>query len=497
MADTITFPCPNCRRDIRASAQHVGRKGKCTYCGNIVTITPPPGASSQSMVALGPDPAEVAAPTGTHVNHLLAGLIGLAATVLLYSVFYALPHDSYMYLLMTQRSFIQHTITLVTCWGLAVLALKYFAVKRELRAAERELELIPLDIGMQITSANVDKFLEHLGQLPATVRTGILARRLRGGLEHFKHRPNVSEVQSSLATQADIEASAVDSGYTVLRVFIWVCPILGFIGTVLGISFGVQKLAASLPEPTAAVAPGQPAPPPPADTSGKLIAGIRGVTDDLATAFDTTLLGLVCVVFLMFPTEGLKKIEYGMLDRVQAFANESLLRRLAEEADPRADGDMPEVVRQALDAAFREHQRWLKQWQAQVADLGRVIGAEFENQIGGLQAKITQLAETRIGGMDEGARRMERAFADLSQSVNAWQELKSGDFAHVLHTMAQLHRSVEGNTAAMGQVLRAQAELADRHGANGSSVPMLDPPVPLTSGDRPGVFGRLFGRNGG
>src|SRR5207248_10839997 len=156
--------------------------------------------------------------------------------------------------------------TLVTCWGLAILALKYVAVQRELRYTERELELIPLEIGMQITSANVDKFLENLGELPAQEQDSFLARRIRGALEHFKHRNNVSEVQSFLATQADIEASAVDSGYTLMRVFIWVCPILGFIGTVFGISDAVTDLAKSLPKTGG----------PGADLSKNLLEGIQG-----------------------------------------------------------------------------------------------------------------------------------------------------------------------------------------------------------------------------
>lgn len=528
MADTITVACPNCSREMRASAQHVGRRGKCPGCGQIVTIAP---SGSDSSVALSfatgagtraGRPADPA-PSGTEVNHLLAGLIGLAAAALLYAVFYALPKDYTLYKFMTQRSGVQHIITLVTCWGLAFLALKYVAVQRELRSADRELELIPLEIGLQITPANVDKFIDHLGRLPADERDGFLARRIRGALDHFKHRNNVSEVQGYLATQAEIEASAVDSGYTLMRVFIWVCPILGFIGTVLGISFAVTELAAALPKPGEAGT----------ELGGKLMAGIGKVTGGLATAFDTTMLGLVCVVILMFPTEALKKIEYGMLDRVQAFANESLLRRMAEGQPQGEDAAMPKVVRQALESAFQEHQRWLTQWQAQVAKLGQVIGGEFEAYATGVQNRVAQGSAAQAAAVEGAARRVADAIGQFDRAAGAFERAAGADVKETLAAMARLHESLAGNTAALGRVLGQQEELAARYSAAdldgalralAEAVTKLaddrgpeivseveaeveterpNPTVENTllsdgppAGPRPGLFGRIFGRNG-
>jgi biopolymer transport protein ExbB/TolQ len=375
---------------------------------------------------------------------------------------------------------------------------------------------------MQITPANVDKFVGHLGQVPRTEQGSFLARRIRGALEHFKHRNNVSEVQSYLATQADIEASAVDSGYTLLRVFIWVCPILGFIGTVLGIGWAVTDLAKALPEAPSATAPAPAAAPPAGGAPGqaglgdKLLDGMRLVTDGLATAFDTTLLGLVCVVILMFPTEALKKIEYGMLDRVQGFANESLLRRMAE--GQAADKDaMPEVVQRALDTAFKEHQRWLTQWQAQVAKLGNVIGAEFEAHFSNLQEKLAKVESGRVGDFNTAVRRVEELFGQVEQMTASWQKLGSGDFKTALSAVAQLHQALAANTGALEKVLGQQGALLDKYSAsdlNGvlrslsEAVTQLSENrsaaaaanhQPLTprhaAARRSGLFGRILGRD--
>ena len=459
MANTITVACPNCGNQMRASVKHIGRKGRCSRCGNLVTIVASDDLERSALTLQDADADETAqTPAGTEVNHVLAGLIGLVATLSLYIVFYLLARfGNYLGIFMTDRSIIQHIITLVTCWGLAILALKYLAVKRELRSTERELELIPLEIGLQINASNVDKFLDHLRKLPHEEQNSYLARRLRGALEHFKHRNNVQEVQSYLATQADIEASAVDSGYTQLRVFIWVCPILGFIGTVLGIGWAVTDLAAALPEASAITAPADAG----ADLGKKLLDGMRNVTDGLATAFDTTLLGLICVVILMFPTEALKKTEYGMLDRVQGFANESLLRRMAE--GDHADDRMPEVVQRALDSAFKEHQRWLAQWQVQVAKLGHTIGADFETHLAAFQDRIAQAEAARLDGLGSAVKRVEALFGGLEQITATWMQSGGNDFKNALAASVQLQQSLTENTASLAMVVGKQDELVEKY----------------------------------
>ncbi len=50
-----------------------------------------------------------------------------------------------------------------------------------------------------------------------------------GALRIRNSNPEVAEVLSS---QSDIDANAVQSSYTILNVFIWAIPILGFVGTV-------------------------------------------------------------------------------------------------------------------------------------------------------------------------------------------------------------------------------------------------------------------------
>ncbi|HUG92359.1 MAG TPA: MotA/TolQ/ExbB proton channel family protein [Planctomycetaceae bacterium] len=502
MAATITVVCPNCQYPLRAKVEHIGKKGKCPSCQSIVPIRPAAGEiAPATMATLQRAAVPAAASSRTDVPPWLSGLFGAAATVALYLAVFFPVRATLFGQLFLDRGIIPYLTTLVTCWGIAHLVMKHQAVRRERAVAELELKLIPLELGMQVNAENVDQFLDHISSLPPRDQRSILARRIRGALEHFKHRNSVPEVQEYLSSQAEIDASTVDSGYTLLRSFIWCVPILGFIGTVMGISNAVGGLipkgsaepAASTPADLEPSAPrGEQAQPAPADD---LKQAMGTVTAGLSTAFDTTLLALSMAILLLFPTEALRKSEYGMLDRIEEFCNESLLRRMAETRG--ATADMPGVVRDALHSAFQEHQRWLAQWQAQVAQLGQVIGGDFEQAVARLQERLSEAESGRLAQLRDSARAIEELFAQFGEATRSWRE-----------SAEQSLRSVQASIAAserLGGALARNLQLAceTSQQLSGSTVPTT-PTVsvaplfagPDQDGERSrGLFGRLFGRD--
>ncbi len=519
---TITVVCPHCGSRMRASTDHVGRRGKCSSCMKMIEIRP---SGDAPVAELHPTAAPGRARRTTQATDVpvwLAGLIGAAVTVLFYLFVSAFLRQTYTGDLFLKRGPVPYAIMLVTFWGLAILAMKYRAVKMQLSYAELELELIPLEVGVQITPANVDQFLQHLDGLPKDQQESILARRLHGALEHFKSRTSVPEVSNYLTSQAEIDASGVDAGYILLRAFIWVIPILGFIGTVMGISDAVNALAVAMTqEPAAAVAPAQPGAAVPAadaakptDLGQRLMGGMKGVIGGLATAFDTTFVGLLMTIVLLFPTESLRKTEYSVLDRIEGFTNESLLRRMTEKRELSGE-EMPEVVRGALESAFHEHQRWLAQWQMQVAELCKVIGGEFE-------AMAAQVQERLAGAHREGAdearaarQAVEELFRALQQQTETWQrsgqtaqgvqeavrsaekvaQALAGMSGQMLEVVEQQQRMLKSQSAAdlgtvLGELRREVARLADRLGADGAA-PTNAVVVTASPG---GLLGRLLGR---
>ena len=525
MAATITVVCPTCKNQMRASAEYIGRRGRCPSCKSLVEITPAEGESERLATQSSGrrEPAEAGwASNSTDVKGWVAGLIGATTTLALYVAVFFPVRSRHLGQLFVDRGVIPYFITLFTCWGFAVLVMKYVAVKRQLAIAERELELIPLEIGLQVTADNVDQFRDHLAGLPFGEQQSILGRRIKGALEHFKHRNSVPEVQEYLSSQAEIDASGVDSGYTLLRAFIWAVPILGFIGTVMGISDAVSGLSQTMPSAQAAAEDGPGAEPFPADAGqatagGKLMQAMGVVTDGLSTAFDTTLVALVMAILLLFPTESLRKTEYGMLDRIEQFANESLLRRMVERQ--KNIGEAPKIVRDALEAAFQEHQRWLGQWQTQVGELGQVIGGEFEAVVMRLQEQLAEADKLRLRTIEETAQAVHAMFEKFGKTTGSWEhatEQARQNLEQALGMSQDLNQAVAENQQRLAKAVEQQEQLIRNAAAIPPPSPPAGPSVPVAvpvAGDgaaaplepeslvslendrESGFFSRIWGRN--
>jgi biopolymer transport protein ExbB/TolQ len=143
-------------------------------------------------------------------------------------------------------------------------------------------------------------------------------------LEHFRVRADVAEAVDVLRAQAERDEAAVESSFSMLRVFIWAIPILGFIGTVLGIGQSVGGFSESV----AAAA-----------DLDVMKDSIGTVTSGLGIAFDTTLLALVMSIFIMFPTSSLQKAEEDHLARVDDYCQRNLVARLDDGRTSEAGDD--------------------------------------------------------------------------------------------------------------------------------------------------------------
>jgi biopolymer transport protein ExbB/TolQ len=173
------------------------------------------------------------------------------------------------------------------------------------------LDVLPMELGAEINSQNVGDFIDHLYSLPHRVRDSTMVNRIRKGLELFEKRPSVDRVSDMLSSQSDIDSIRIGASFTLCKAFLWAIPILGFIGTVIGLSHAIGGMNFGNSEDIKAV-----------------IAMLQNVVGGLGTAFDATLLGLVLAMFLNFPMNSMIKAEDDNLNAIDAFCNDVLLPRL-------------------------------------------------------------------------------------------------------------------------------------------------------------------------
>ena len=168
-----------------------------------------------------------------------------------------------------------------------------------------------------------------------------MVNRIRKGLEHFAVRQSNPEVASLMMSQSELDAASVNSSYAVVKVFIWAIPILGFIGTVLGISNAVGGFSGALDQ---------------AQDIEVLKASLNEVTAGLAVAFDTTLVALVMSLLVSFPASIIQKREEDFLGKVDDYCSENLLKRLNDAGGLAAVAGNTKNMMQALGAAMSENQ---------------------------------------------------------------------------------------------------------------------------------------------
>jgi len=174
--------------------------------------------------------------------------------------------------------------------------------------------------------------IAQLDALPPSTRESYLPRRLRETLDTVLRKSSADELQEDLRFFSDVDAGRAHSSYAMVRIIIWAIPILGFLGTVIGITVAIAGL-----DPKA------------------LEGSLSVVTSGLGVAFDTTALALALSMVLMFGQFFIDKAEAKLLSDVDDRANDMLTPRFpraGSEQDPQLNG-----VRRMAEAVISSVER--------------------------------------------------------------------------------------------------------------------------------------------
>ncbi len=197
---------------------------------------------------------------------------------------------------------VEMTEVLMFCCAMGALLAKLASSWNERSAHEFEL-LTPWN-GKPVGVEQALLLRENLAGLPARVRNSYLGRRVESVLEFVHSRGSATELDDQIRTLADNDVIAQEGSYSLLRFITWAIPILGFLGTVLGITSAIKGV-----------------------TPEVLEKSLSGVTDGLATAFDSTALALFLTMILMLCSMLVERLEQGQLEKVDAYVDLQLAHR--------------------------------------------------------------------------------------------------------------------------------------------------------------------------
>ena len=326
--------------------------------------------------------------------------------------------------------------TLFFAWATAICYLKLLKLKHQRRAML--LDVLPRAIDNEINAKNVGLFIDHVYGLPVKLRDSLMVNRIRKALEFFEVRQNVADVASLMESQSAIDGSRIMGSYIIVRAFLWAIPLLGFIGTVIGLSHAISGMSFSNVE----------------DVS-KIVGSINNVTSGLGTAFDATLLGLVFAVFLNFPMNSLAKHEEEALNDIDAYCNEVLLPRLNDgtaDAEAQKDrshqpsqSDLSQIagaIAESITASQHQFLDNLNTLSARMLDYSNTLENRNEQY---QQAAIQHLAE-QMGALDSRAsehmdlvrQHQETALQSFNQSIGQLEQSSRGVYDAMLQGQTKL-----------------------------------------------------------
>ncbi|NBU41880.1 MAG: hypothetical protein EBS51_13980, partial [Planctomycetia bacterium] len=174
------------------------------------------------------------------------------------------------------------------CVGLAALVLKGYDIHRQGRQPVDDL-LEPIPPG-GIPPAEASRLAESLPEADAP--GAYLPTRLREAIDYVVRTGSADALENHLKYLSDVDASRAAQGYGLVRFIVWAIPIMGFLGTVIGITVAIANLS-----PTQ-------------------LDNISGVVAGLGTAFDTTATALGLSMVLMFLQFVIDRREQKLLTRV-------------------------------------------------------------------------------------------------------------------------------------------------------------------------------------
>jgi biopolymer transport protein ExbB/TolQ len=197
---------------------------------------------------------------------------------------------------------VEMTEVVMFCCAVGALLAKIISSWRERSARNREL--LPPWTGAPAPAAEAGALREHLARQSGRIQNTFLGRRVASILEFVESRGSASELDDQIRTLADNDVMTQEGSYALLRFITWAIPILGFLGTVLGITSAIKGV-----------------------TPEVLEKSLSGVTDGLATAFDSTALALFLTMILMLCTSLVERLEQGILEKVDAYVDAELSHR--------------------------------------------------------------------------------------------------------------------------------------------------------------------------
>ena len=312
----------------------------------------------------------------------------------------------------------------------ADLAFQFSAFPKIQLAAAREH-------GDSVTRAG--ELSQAVSDLSQRLQETYLARRLASALRYVRQSDSAEGLDEQLRYLSDVDAERSHDGYSLVRMIVWATPMLGFLGTVIGITLALGNLS-----PEALVdAPKE---------------AMQGLLAGLSVAFDTTALALSLSIVLMFLQFLVREVETQLLTAVDRRVEDELMGRFATHAwtsDPQIAA-FTNISARVMDSVERLTQAQAESLQQTIADSQQ----QWSDALLETQATMKEsLQHTVVELADRQARVLALAEETASQRVGErWASIHEG-IQQQTEILANQQQALMGQADVMHRVLEATGDV--------------------------------------
>ena len=303
--------CFHCKGIISASIENIGYYMACPHCKNEMLIKE--NELSAGIVANGIGPENFS--SGSLAGTMATGLLTIIAYAIFYGAIYTLCSKSSIIFRMLATGWVPYAVMFLSFWAVGMLIQKGVSIRKQ--AGCLSVNYLPEDTALE-TEDEISKTCETIMHKAKENGDNMLAPQIVTVLNRFKLIKSLRDAENVWREASDKAYSEAESSYGLFRVIVWAVPILGFIGTVQGVSSSVGSLSAVLGKDVEEIS--------------QITAALTNVTKDLAFAFDTTLIALIMTVIIVVLMSIVENLEFKTLDRIEKYGIKKLLPMLAVKA---------------------------------------------------------------------------------------------------------------------------------------------------------------------
>ncbi len=295
---------------------------------------------------------------------------------------FVLPQPSFLPFQDVLGSIVSQIIVFFSLWALFLVGFRWWQYRFQIKKLKAfyHVEIIKLfSDGIDPLNSfekleKVTKFF-HVGH-KTNLANSVVYQKLRRIFSHLRNIPKKEQIHQILDYQSNVNFNRVENSYVLLNTLIWAIPILGFIGTVLGVGDAIGEFSIFLQTVDSS------------QINTQIRSALGGVTNGLSTAFHTTFLGLLFAIPLMMFSSMIRRSEEELLLQVEDYCLEHVI--------PYLQVHETSANFQSVDEELAKICHFSTRWQEELEKCFEGVkhySESLQNQVKGLQPILKEFSE--------------------------------------------------------------------------------------------------------